>query len=193
MLQDLVRDVPRDIAHRTGTRVAPYHGRARDFKRGERSGIRCMREIDKDSETVEFSDERFAKRAVAASLAPRSRWEENGMYVAPEPVVEWLGCLQYSTGIRERVVAEMRQCEVAHAEGGKLAQCGERVPEVVCSTCPVKIEGNIRKMEGADPSRPRREATLPRRNALSTSRTVRASWNVCGNDIRTIDDVFEET
>ena len=69
MLEDLVRDVPRDIAHRTGTRVAPYHRGARDFERGERSGIRCVREVDKDSETVEFPDKRLAVWAVTASLA----------------------------------------------------------------------------------------------------------------------------
>ena len=83
MLEDLVRDVPRDIAHRTGTRVAPYHRGARDFERGERGGIRCVREVDKDPETVEFLDERFAKRTVAASLAPWSRrGGENGVYVS---------------------------------------------------------------------------------------------------------------
>lgn len=69
MLEDLVRDVPRDITHRTGTRVAPYHRGARDFERGERSGIRCVREVDKDSETVEFPDESLAVRAAAARLA----------------------------------------------------------------------------------------------------------------------------
>jgi hypothetical protein len=109
VLEDLVRDVPRDIAHRTGTRVAPYHRSARDFERGERSGIRCVREVDEDSETVEFPDERFAKRTVAANLAPRSRrGRGNGIYVAPEPVMEWLGCLQNPTGIRKHVVAEVR-------------------------------------------------------------------------------------
>ena len=72
-----------------------------------------------------------------------------------------------------------------------MTQCGERVPQVMCPTCPVRIEGDIQKTEGADPSRPRREATLPRRNASLTSRAVRASWNVCGKDVRTIDGVFE--
>ena len=43
-----------ETSHRMGTRVAPYHGVARDFECGERSGIRCVREVDKDSEAVEF-------------------------------------------------------------------------------------------------------------------------------------------
>ena len=82
MLEDLVRDVPRDIAHRTGTRVAPYHRSARDFERGERCSIRCVREVDEDSETVEFPDERFAKRTVTTNLAPDLDGDEGMVYMS---------------------------------------------------------------------------------------------------------------
>jgi len=92
-------------------------------------------------------------------------------------MMEWFECLQYSARIREHVVAEMRQCEVTHAEGSELAQRAERVTKVVCSAIQVRIER--RSENGRDnPSSPKRAAILPRRNALVTSRAVSATWNV---------------
>lgn len=68
--EHLVRHVPQNIAHSAGTGVAPYHGCARDVERGERSGVRRVREVDEDPETIKFLDEHLAKPAVAAILAP---------------------------------------------------------------------------------------------------------------------------
>jgi hypothetical protein len=92
-------------------------------------------------------------------------------------MMEWFEWLQYSARVGEHVVAEMRQCEVAHAEGGELAQRAERVAKVVCSAFQMRIE---RRPENGrdDPSSPKRAAILPRCNARVTSRAVSATWNV---------------
>jgi hypothetical protein len=66
----LVRHVPRDIAHRAGSGVAPYHGRTGNLECGERRVVRCVREVDEDSKAIEFVDERFAERTDAADLEP---------------------------------------------------------------------------------------------------------------------------
>jgi len=66
----LVRHVPRDIAHRAGSRVAPYHGRMGNLERGERGVVRCVREVDEDSKTIKFVDERFTERTDAPDLGP---------------------------------------------------------------------------------------------------------------------------
>lgn len=50
------------------------------------------------------------------------------------PVVGWLDYFQYSARVREHVVGEMRQCEVAHTEGGEFVQCTEKVSKVMPST-----------------------------------------------------------
>jgi hypothetical protein len=66
----LIRHVPRDIAHSAGTRVTPYHRRTRDVERGERGGIRCVGEVYKDPETIEFPDKCFAERTATKTLVP---------------------------------------------------------------------------------------------------------------------------
>jgi hypothetical protein len=72
MPKHLVRHVPRDVAHRAGTGVAPYHRRTRDLEHSERSGVRCVRKVDEDAKTIEFPNQHFAELAVAAifNLAP---------------------------------------------------------------------------------------------------------------------------
>jgi hypothetical protein len=95
----------------------------------------------------------------------------------PQPMVERFECLQYSARIREHVVAEMRECEVAHAEGGKLAQRAERIAKVVCSAFRVRIKRRSEN-ERDDPSSPKSAAILPRCTALVTSRGFSAIWNV---------------
>lgn len=66
----LIRHVPRDIADSAGTRVTPYHRRTRDVECGKSGGIRCVGEVYKDPETIEFQDKRFAKRTATTTLVP---------------------------------------------------------------------------------------------------------------------------
>jgi len=61
MPEYLVRYISWDIAHPPGRRVAPYDGRARYVERGERGLVRCVRDVDEDTETVELPHEDLTK------------------------------------------------------------------------------------------------------------------------------------
>lgn len=95
-------------------------------------------------------------------------------------MVQRFDAVEEPARVGEHVVAHVGERDIAHTECGELAQCAERVAELVA---PVRtwraVTGRMTpRRDETDPSIPMSAAILPRRTALMTSLAVSASSNV---------------